>query len=634
MHPPPPKSNHFNSVFHQLRGSVFGRKKKTLRMAVVGMVGFNFTLIVFVALVVAGLRLISVIAMKNLLNLLMKEDHKEIKAEFKLICLYMGLIGGSNVVALIIESYIHFVCKMESNRIQTGLYGVVLEKAMRSTSLNHSEHTQGAILNYIQIDVTEFENFLTDIYTIIASFLTLAGYYSYTYVLLDNAMFFIIGLSLGLTFIIGLLYGAFGSIRENLLDAKDKRIEFIKNIVSRIQYIKMRAWENFYHYRLYYAREIEMSYFKQIVALMSIIVFLTWFAPTIGIIGMTIYQAYIATEIFSYDNISAVLKMSYDSIDIIFEIPICINSLITWNVSLNRIQSFLNQENIDLSWISKSNLSNQEHLLVLKNGNFYWDQEISTKSTIDRNKKLKLVEDLNEPLVEESASKLELREKTVFKLTNINLDLPKGGLVFIIGKSASGKSSLIHSILGEMKHSQTADEPISLIRESELGVVTQKPWILGRSIRENITLGREFNEARLNKVVRLSELEEDLKLMKNGIETVVGENGQTLSGGQRTRIALARCFYGTPKLMVLDDPLSALDMYVAKKIMNKAFLGEYRESTKLISTNSIQYIKSADLIYIIEEGEIVSKGKYDEVKENPYYQEIKRISEVSRHLIN
>jgi len=96
----------------------------------------------------------------------------------------------------------------------------------------------------------------------------------------------------------------------------------------------------------------------------------------------------------------------------------------------------------------------------------------------------------------------------VFKLKEFNLRIPKGQLVFIIGKVASGKSSLIYSILGEMKRMKGSE--VSLLREDKIAILSQSPWILGRTVKENILLGLPFDEKKFRRAIKLSQFETDL----------------------------------------------------------------------------------------------------------------------------
>ena len=142
---------------------------------------------------------------------------------------------------------------------------------------------------------------------------------------------------------------------------------------------------------------------------------------------------------------------------------------------------------------------------------------------------------------------------------------------------------------------------------------------MGRTVKENILLGLPFDEKKFRRAIKLSQFETDLESMENGMETDVGEGGANISGGQRTRLVLTRCIYHEPDLFILDDPLSALDMHVADKILREALLGGLKNTTRIIATNSINFLNEADKIFIMDQGTIVFEGDYNAIQKNPIY---------------
>ena len=127
-----------------------------------------------------------------------------------------------------------------------------------------------------------------------------------------------------------------------------------------------------------------------------------------------------------------------------------------------------------------------------------------------------------------------------------------------MGKVGCGKTSLLASLLGE-----THVLGGSLSRRGRVAYVEQEPCIFSDSVRNNILFGLPLNEDRLNDVLRVCQLEEDLTQMVNGLDTEIGERGVNISGGQRARISLARACYSDADIYLLDDPLSAVDPRVA-----------------------------------------------------------------------
>ena len=132
------------------------------------------------------------------------------------------------------------------------------------------------------------------------------------------------------------------------------------------------------------------------------------------------------------------------------------------------------------------------------------------------------------------------REEGQFYLSDINLKIKKGETVMVVGKNCSGRSSLLYSLLGEMV---PATDQSTVIVNGSVAYLSQDRWLLGMSVKENIILGNEYDEERMKEALRCSQLEKDIETLQNGLDTSVGDNGDTISGGQKTRIALARCFY-------------------------------------------------------------------------------------------
>lgn len=145
---------------------------------------------------------------------------------------------------------------------------------------------------------------------------------------------------------------------------------------------------------------------------------------------------------------------------------------------------------------------------------------------------------------------MESDSRNIFFLTDINLSIKKGERIAVIGKSCSGKSSLLYSILGEMipidkpsEDMNTTGVKTEVTTNGKVVFMSQQRWIIGDTIRENITLGKEYDEELMQKALEASQFVVDLLGMEHGLDTVLGDSGDTVSGGQRARIALARCFY-------------------------------------------------------------------------------------------
>src|SRR5690606_21999201 len=130
---------------------------------------------------------------------------------------------------------------------------------------------------------------------------------------------------------------------------------------------------------------------------------------------------------------------------------------------------------------------------------------------------------------------------------------------------------------------------------------------------ENISLGKAGDEANLERALHVSCLEHDLSLMPGGLKTELAEGGSNLSGGQKQRVNLARAAFHNPGLVLMDDPLSALDPNTEKEIMQRLILGEWKDRTRIVTTHRLSHLKDFDLVILLDEGEVVAQGTYSDL---------------------
>lgn len=206
-------------------------------------------------------------------------------------------------------------------------------------------------------------------------------------------------------------------------------------------------------------------------------------------------------------------------------------------------------------------------------------------------------------------------------LTGIDLTIPRGQTLVIVGKIGSGKSTLgqmLPRILeGDVGSLCIDGQPIQNVSLSHLrkniGYVDQEPFLFSLSIRDNILLGNEeATQDEIDEAVRNAGLEADLDRFPDGLETIVGERGVSLSGGQKQRIALARALLKHPKLLVLDDAFSSLDAETEAFILQK-IKQTIREVTTVIITHRLSIARQADQIILMDDGEIVERGTHSEL---------------------
>uniref|UniRef100_A0A4W4GHG7 ATP-binding cassette, sub-family C (CFTR/MRP), member 10 n=1 Tax=Electrophorus electricus TaxID=8005 RepID=A0A4W4GHG7_ELEEL len=174
-----------------------------------------------------------------------------------------------------------------------------------------------------------------------------------------------------------------------------------------------------------------------------------------------------------------------------------------------------------------------------------------------------------------------------------------------------GKSSLLAAITGELN--RYGGVVCVQGREQGFGLAVQEPWIQHATVRDNILFGLDFDGRRYQAVLEACALADDLNILPSGDQTEVGENGVTLSGGQKSRLALARAVYMDKDIYLLDDPLAAVDADVARHLMENCILGILKNKTRILCTHRIEFVEKAEMVVLMDKGTIVRTGPPAEV---------------------
>ena len=183
-------------------------------------------------------------------------------------------------------------------------------------------------------------------------------------------------------------------------------------------------------------------------------------------------------------------------------------------------------------------------------------------------------------------------------LKNINFNCKPNELLIVVGPVGSGKSSLLQTILSELRIRKGSIEV-----NGKVSYACQEPWTFAGTVRENILFDSEYDQEKYDEVIKVCSLERDISLFPDADKTFIGERGIALSGGQKARINLARALYFDADIYLLDDPLSAVDTHVCKNIFEKAIFEFLKLKTVILVTHQLNYIKYADKILFIKEGE-------------------------------
>lgn len=269
-------------------------------------------------------------------------------------------------------------------------------------------------------------------------------------------------------------------------------------------------------------------------------------------------------------------------------------------VSITRIQNFLDFPETPVKAITSGNFSKSEQPISNKDEK----DEIAIRMS-DVTCCWNEVQEVTagEAAVKKTATPL------VKALSNVSIDFRKGGLTCIIGTVGSGKSALLQALVGELPvHSGSLER-----RNGTLAYAAQDCWIMNGTVKNNILMGMDWDEEWYKEVVSACALLIDFQQLLNGDQTIVGDRGVQLSGGQRARIGLARAMYRDADVIVLDDPLSAVDSKVGRQLFNEAIQGlaVSRGKCVILTTHQHQYVNEATCV-LMAGGRIEKIGSYDE----------------------
>lgn len=212
-------------------------------------------------------------------------------------------------------------------------------------------------------------------------------------------------------------------------------------------------------------------------------------------------------------------------------------------------------------------------------------------------------------------------ENSPYILKNINLKIPAGSTLAIMGYTGSGKTTLVNLISrlydctdGELliDGNNVKEIPINVLRPN-IGLVQQESFLFSDTIFNNISYGRrEINKSVIEKVAQIAQFDKDVNEFPLKYETIVGERGITFSGGQKQRACLARALAIDPKILILDDSFSAVDTSTEEEIL-KNLKNFMKERTSIIISHRISTVKDADKIIVLSEGKIAEEGTHDQL---------------------
>jgi ABC-type multidrug transport system fused ATPase/permease subunit len=201
-------------------------------------------------------------------------------------------------------------------------------------------------------------------------------------------------------------------------------------------------------------------------------------------------------------------------------------------------------------------------------------------------------------------------------LSGINLRILPGESVAIVGPVGCGKSTVLQALLRELPIREGSVSFLDLRQKAavpRIAYVPQEAFIMNGSLRENLVFGGRDDAALLDSALRTSCLEADIPLLPAGLFTEIGERGVNLSGGQKQRVSLARAVMHEPNMVLLDDPLSAVDFRTEDQLVERLIFGAWKGLTRIVATHRLAHLARFDKVVFLVNGKIHAVGTLDEI---------------------
>ncbi|OQR85539.1 ATP-binding Cassette (ABC) Superfamily, partial [Achlya hypogyna] len=481
----------------------------------------------------------------------------------------------------------------------------VYQKSLRLSGFAKRHMSAGAIVTLSSVDSERlFDGFLigpwspTAPVSVLAIFIMIGFEMGYVVAIVGCVLMYVM-------LLVGYLSAkTVGETRRQLLAVQSERVKLTNEVLQGVRVVKMYAWEGPIEAAIARIRAQELVFLKQYHARRVFNTAALSIAPVICLaVCLLLYVALgnalsadKAFTVLAYMNVARLPCYNFSN-GILF--------VQEAKASCDRVGAYLAADEVAVDEAPLEGGTAPE--VAITNGDFSWHSSPSGQP------------DPSLPLT----------------LRNITLRLVPKSLTIVVGAVGSGKSSLVSALLGEI-HQVAGSRCV----QGDIAYVSQEAWIQHDSLRNNVLFAAPMDESKYERVLAACQLAADLKMLPDGDATEIGERGINLSGGQKARVSLARAMYRTDAdVVLLDDPLSALDVHVAGAVFRDCVQGLLADKTTLLVLNShYHFLPHADRVLVMVDGAIAADGPFDVIKEQfPHLQSfsdvdaaVARISETAK----
>ncbi|NXA61445.1 MRP6 protein, partial [Mohoua ochrocephala] len=491
----------------------------------------------------------------------------------------MFLVG---CLQTLFEQRYMYMCLVLGLRLRTAVTGLVYRKILVMSNASRKAAAIGEIVNLVSVDVQKLMDLIIYFNGTWLAPIRIVICFVFLWQLLGPSALTAIAVFLFLLPLNFMITKKRSQFQETQMKHKDERAKLTNAILSDIKVIKLYGWEKTFMEKVLGIRKQELQALKRSQILFS--------ASLVSFHSSTFLITFVMFAVYTLVDNTHVLDaekafVSLTLINILNTahsfLPFSINAAVQAKVSLNRLAAFLNLEELNPESSPRSTSGRGELLLqasiTIRNGTFCWSKEASPC------------------------------------LRSIDLTVPQGSLLAVVGQVGAGKSSLLAALLGELVNFALS---ICFSNQADTAAyVPQQAWVLNASVEDNILFGKEMDEAWFQRVTEACALHPDLETFPAGQKSEIGEKGINLSGGQKQRVSLARAVYQKASVYLLDDPLSAVDARVGQHIFEHVLgpNGLLKDKTRVLVTHTINILPQVDNIVFLVNGMISETGSYQEL---------------------
>ena len=545
---------------------------------------FYFSKLITASFLVQGLKMSLLYFKRKIIKLFFNREQKKIinyTANMFRFLLY------KNIICFLFIEATRFVLnhqlkyhQRKLTRKTTSLLSLLIYEKFVIQKLLETDMKEGDLINYFQTDIESLSSFFVQITKIIVFPFQFFTYFLILYKIFHAALFFGISTLIILIVISVIIQTLYIKNQYNFLREKDKRINFTSQTVKNIKELKLLQWEDTFKDVINNKRKKEMIFMRKRLNYSLSLITVHWIMPLLLCLSTIGAYVVINNKFLDIADLMTALEI-FDSIrGPIVNLPDRIREVINAYVSMNRLANFL-KINID----KKTNIT----------------------KTIDNKYAIK-IED----------AKIGTSNNKIL-MTIDKLKIKKNESCIIIGETGSGKSCFIKSLIDRLIILNKKEFNI----DGTISYASQTPFIVNATLKENILFYSEYDEERYNQIIKYCELEKDIESFPAGDQTEIGTNGANLSGGQKSRINLARCAYKKADIYLFDDPISSVDAIVYNKILNQLIKNFLKKKTIIFASNDIKYMNYFNKVIFVHKEKIKFFGSNNEIHEKEFFDEFK-----------